>query len=231
VFLTQWIVPQILKEPFPLFDLIRANYPLYCHLKGLNGESVYYEKPPQTNLKLLKANGAGLDLMLRYYAMVTEFGWQWLDRSDSGKSIYIIDLNGIRLTDFAGEVIDFVRKASAFTGANYPERSGCIFIINVPSWFKMIWSVVKPMVDVDTLKKIYILRGKQEIFDAMLERIPIEHIPPEYGGISMPLGQSPQDHTLCQLMHHNNALGRGEQVCPGPHGGCHFCRFQIARSY
>jgi CRAL/TRIO domain len=105
-------------------------------LTGHQGECVYYEKPPQTNLKLLKANGAGIDIMLRYYAMVTEFGWQWLDRSDSGKSLYIIDLKGVRLTDFAGEVIDFVRKASAFTGAHYPERSGCIFIINVPSWFK-----------------------------------------------------------------------------------------------
>jgi hypothetical protein len=68
--------------------------------------------------------------------MITEFHWQVLDRNDLGNSIYIIDLKGIRLTDFVGECVDFVRKASEFTGQHYPERAGFVFVVNVPSWFK-----------------------------------------------------------------------------------------------
>ena len=248
----------ILKEPEPHFELIKRYYPHHFHLKGKNGEYCYYESPPQTNLKALREGGVDLQALLRHYAMVTEFSWQYIDRNDFGQSIYIIDLKGIRVSDFVGECVDFVRKASQFTGAHYPERAGCVFVINVPSWFKckstnvyamvataretdeccaacstlVIWNVVKPMVDVDTLKKIYILRGKKEIFNSLCERIPLENIPPEYGGNSMPLGQAPEERLLWDLMTHNNALANGGK-CKGTHSGdpCPFCTFRYARSY
>jgi len=97
----------------------------------------------------------------------------------------------------------------------------------------VIWGVVKPMVDPVTLEKIYILRGQDEIREAMEERMPIESIPPEYGGKSMPLGESPEEKLLHELMEHNNALARGEKVCNGPNGDppCRFCSWVPARSY
>jgi hypothetical protein len=85
----------------------------------------------------------------------------------------------------------------------------------------VIWSVVKPMVDEVTLKKIFILRGKTEIF-----------IPPEYGGTSVPLGQAPEEQLLWSFVQHNNALDRGH-ACEGVHASppCQYCSFQYARSY
>ena len=44
------------------------------------------------------------------------------------------------MTDFVGESVDFVKKASAFSAQHYPERAGFVFVVNVPSWFKMIWN-------------------------------------------------------------------------------------------
>jgi hypothetical protein len=126
----------ILKEPAHNFELIKSHYPHYFHLKGRNGETCYYENPPKTNLKALREGGVNLNSVLRHYATMTEFHWQVLDRNDFGNSIYIIDLKGIRLTDFVGECVDFVRKASEFTGQHYPERAGYVFVVNVPSWFK-----------------------------------------------------------------------------------------------
>ena len=73
----------------------------------------------------------------------------------------------------------------------------------------MIWNVVKPMVDEVTLKKISIVRGKNAVFSALSEKIPVENIPPEYGGRSMPLGESPEEHALRDLMRYNNALADG----------------------
>ena len=73
----------------------------------------------------------------------------------------------------------------------------------------MIWKVVKPMIDEVTLKKISIVRGKEAVFSALAEKIPVENIPPEYGGKSMPLGESPEENALRDLMRHNNALANG----------------------
>ena len=133
------------------------------------------------------------------------------------------------MTDFAGEAVDFVKKAAAFSAQHYPERAGYVFVINVPVWFKIIWNVIKPIVDEDTLKKIYILRGKEEIRTNMQERIPLENIPPEYGGNSMPLGESPEEKTLAELVAHNNRLAEQGMTCCDCE--CRFCQWTPARSY
>lgn len=180
-----------------------------------------------------------LEKLLRYYTMITEFQWQYLERRDLASSIYIIDLAGIRMKDFFGETVEFVKKAASFSAKHYPERAGFVFVINVPSWFKLIWQVVRPIVDEATLKKIYILRGADEIRHNLLQRIALENIPPEYGGTSMPLGQAPEEKLLANLMAHNNFLtSQRRTVCDGcktntnpEHWPCAVCRWTPARSY
>jgi hypothetical protein len=223
----------ILTEANPYFELIKSHYPHFFHLRGRNNEPVYYETPAKINLKALRAGGVTIDSLLRHYSMVTEFMWQYVEGDDLARNIYVIDLEGIRLRDSLGEAVDFIKRAAIFTGAHYPERSSCTMLINVPSWFQVIWKVVKPLIDPATLKKVYILRGKDEICNAMQERIPIEHIPPEYGGTSMPLGQSPEEHMLSNLMKHNNDRANGCLQCEGMTGQppCPYCIFRPWRSY
>jgi hypothetical protein len=183
-----------LLEPHPHIKTIKANYPHYFHLRGKKNECCYYEKPAKMNVPELKKNGIGMEPLLKHYAICCDYMWTKIEDSEEGKSIYVIDLDGIGFRDFAGEVVDFVKKASTFTGDHYPERSGSIFVVNVPSWFSVIWNVVKPMVDDVTKQKITILRyGNEGITKALQEKIDIENIPPEYGGKSMPLGQSPEE--------------------------------------
>lgn len=229
----------ILRESFPNFSFIKQHYPHYFHLKGLKGEPCFYEQPARTNLRALRDGGVNLEKLLRYYTMITEFQWQYLERRDLASSIYIIDLAGIRMKDFFGETVEFVKKAASFSAKHYPERAGFVFVINVPSWFKLIWQVVRPIVDEATLKKIYILRGADEIRHNLLQRIALENIPPEYGGTSMPLGQAPEEKLLANLMAHNNFLtSQRRTVCDGcktntnpEHWPCAVCRWTPARSY
>ena len=232
-------VDSILRESFPHFARIKQYYPHYYHLSGRAGEPCFYEQPAKTNLQALREHGIGLDVLLRHYIMITEFQWQYIERNDTARSIYIIDLEGIRMRDFFGETIDFIKKAASISAQHYPERAGCVFIVNVPSWFKLIWQVVRPIIDESTLKKIYILRGMNEIRQNLLQRIPIEHIPPEYGGTSVPLGYAPQEQELARLMQHNQALAAQQRAaCEGCRSNvnvnrwpCHFCRWTPARSY
>lgn len=223
-------IDTFLSDAWPHFELIKTHYPHFFHCKGKNGEPVFYEQPPKTDLRALRNGGISIEALLKHYAMVTEFQWQYVNREDCQKSIYIIDLAGIRMTDFVGECVDFVRRASEFTSQHYPERCGYVFIINVPGWFKMIWNVVKPMVDEVTLEKIYILRGKEETFNALSERIAIENIPQEYGGQSaFKLGESPEEELLRGLMKHNNEIAEGKPCCHGE--ACKYCHFTYARNY
>lgn len=232
-------IDSLLFDAWPTFELTKQHYPHYFHGLGRNGQPVFYEQPPKTDLRALRNGGVGSAQLLKHYAMVTEFQWQMVQPDDLQRSIYIIDLAGIRMTDFVGECVDFVRQASAFTAAHYPERAGHVFVVNVPGWFKIIWNVVKPMVDEVTLEKIHILRGKEEIFEALQQQIAVENIPQEYGGSSCyKLGEAPEEVLLRDLMHHNNEMALGKECCYAAKTtttttgeSCRFCNFDLARNY
>jgi len=223
----------ILFEAHPLFEMVKHHYPHYYHLRGKQNEPVFYEQPPKTDLEAMRRGGMDLHGLVRHYAMVTEFQWQFIEKNDFARGITVLDLDGMRMMDFAGEVIEYVKMCSTFTGQHYPERAGHVIVVNVPRWFAMIWKVVKPMVDEVTLKKISIVRGREAVFAALAEKIPVENIPPEYGGQSMPLGESPEEHALRDLIRHNNALANGDFSCGGKAANppCRFCSWGPVRSY
>jgi len=230
----------ILREPNPQFDIIQQHYLHYFHGTGYHGEPVFYEMPAKTNLKALREGGVGLQLLLRYYSFITEFQWQYLNRDDHATSIYVVDLEGIRLTDFVGETREFVVTAARLSAQHYPERGGTVLLINVPRWFQAIWKVIRPIVSESTLEKIFILRGEDEIRQKLQEHIPLERIPREYGGTSpILLGESPEENLLAGLVKHNNRLAVQKQaVCSGCTNDlnstdwpCRFCRWTPARSY
>lgn len=93
----------ILLEPHAQFQLIKSHYPHYYHGRGYDGEPVFFEQPPKTNLSALKAAGVDLPGLVRHYTMVTEFQWQFIEPSDQARSITVLDLEGIRMMDFVGE--------------------------------------------------------------------------------------------------------------------------------
>lgn len=231
-------VDSILKEPSPYFNLIKRYYPHFFHGRGRNNEPVFYERPGQTNIKQLREAGITLEDLLRHYIFITEFQWQIIEPRDSASSINVIDLAGIRMTDFVGDTIKFLKLASSMCAQHYPERAGTILIINVPTWFRMIWGVVQPLIDEATLRKIFVLRGKEEIRNRLQEKIPIENIPPEYGGTSVPLGQSREEKLLWDLVCHNNALAaQRRNLCKSCEGippdqwPCWYCQWTPHRSY
>lgn len=219
-------IDTILLEAHPQFDFIKECYPQYFHLRGRNNEPCWYEKPALANRQAVKKEGISHDELARWYVLLTEFGWQYLEPDDMQKSISVIDLKGIKVSDFVGEVVDIMRKLMNTIFAHYPERSAYVFIVNVPLWFNLIWTVVKNFIDEETSQRVTIVRGEKEILRALLERIPMENIPPEYGGKSMPLGQSPEEATMKAFMDHINF-----SVCGGVEGGCHFCSWRPVRRY
>ncbi|OEU19297.1 hypothetical protein FRACYDRAFT_235346 [Fragilariopsis cylindrus CCMP1102] len=125
-------IDTILFEEHFKFTMIKENYPHYFHLRGKQGEPVFYEQPPKTDLQKLKNGGVTLISLVRHYTMVTEFQWQFLESNDFARSITVLDLEGIRMMDFVGECVEYVKMCSNFSGQHYPERAGHVIVVNVP---------------------------------------------------------------------------------------------------
>ncbi|OQS04643.1 SEC14 cytosolic factor [Thraustotheca clavata] len=188
-------VDGMLYEVQTHFHTIKSCYPQYFHGRSKNGHCVYYEKIGKIDLKKLKSSGLTLDQLLRHYMYITEYLWLILEPSDTGRTISVLDAEGVGFYDLTGEVMEFVRRAMAFVSAHYPERSAQIFIINVPTWFNVIWKGISPLVDPVTKEKIRICKGKM-VKEELLKSIDIEQLPSDYGGHGPPLGQSTEEKAL-----------------------------------
>ena len=239
----------LLYESFPHFHTIKQYYQHYYHYTGYNNEPCFYEFPAQTNFQLFRNKyNITLPTLLRHYMMIMEFQWQFLHRQDLQRSIYIIDLDGMTMRNVFSEVMEFMKQAMTITAQHYPERAGYIYILNVPTFFTLIWKTIRPLIDTSTLERIHILRRSNshnnnhpnEILQQLVKHIPIEHIPPQYGGTSAPLGQSPQERILQQFIEHRNSvlMHQNRSICDNcdpnvdsKQWPCQFCRFRPARSY
>ncbi|EGZ26143.1 hypothetical protein PHYSODRAFT_479932 [Phytophthora sojae] len=188
-------IDNILVTPHPNFEIIKKYYPQYFHGKTRDGHPVYYERPGKIDLPALKREGLSIDDLLRHYMYMTEYLWRVVEPDDSGRSITVLDVTGIGMYDLGGEVLDFIKRASAFTGAHYPERSAHIFIINIPGWFNMIWRMVKPLIDPVTREKVHMLKGSA-ILKELETLIDMENIPSDFGGGGAALGDSEEEHAL-----------------------------------
>ncbi|KDO29989.1 hypothetical protein SPRG_05178 [Saprolegnia parasitica CBS 223.65] len=188
-------VDGILYEVQPHFHLIKQCYPQYFHGRSKNGNCVYYEKLGKIDLKRLKSAGLSLDQLLRHYMYITEYLWLVLEPSDTGRTISVLDAEGVGFYDLTGEVMEFVRRAMAFVSAHYPERSAQIFIVNVPTWFNVIWKGISPLVDPVTKEKIRICKGKM-VKEELLKSIDVAELPSDYGGDGPALGESAEEKAL-----------------------------------
>jgi hypothetical protein len=100
----------------------------------------------------------------------------------TGKSLSIIDVEGIGARDAAGGVLASIKRVSGLTQRHYPNRAYMIFIINTPFWFSSIWKVISPLLNEHTRNKVKICRGLSTYQDLLLEQIESANLPRIYGG-------------------------------------------------
>jgi|GEM_PF-2272352 len=207
----------ILEEPHPFFHLIRENMPSFYYGRAKNGCPVYIDCPGGVKMKALKKAGVGLSDLMFNFIYSTEFLWKVIEPSEQARIVSIMDLEGIGMFDFVGEVIDYVKKTVSISGEHYPERSHKMFIINAPRFFTGVWAIIKPMLDETTKSKIKILRNKYTA--ELLEVIDEQVLPVKYGGKNTtPLGQSEEDRLLeshaCRILLEKNVAMIGPDGKP-----------------
>ncbi|KAJ3571562.1 hypothetical protein NP233_g3671 [Leucocoprinus birnbaumii] len=101
----------------------------------------------------------------------------------AGKSInntlVIVDLKGFGLSQF-WQVKALARSSFQISQDYYPETMGQLVIINAPSSFTVIWSVIKPWLSKETVDKVDILGHDYK--RVLLEIVDADSLPASLGG-------------------------------------------------
>lgn len=95
------------------------------------------------------------------------------------KQVVVMDLKNVPLSHHS-DVRKLVKLIAEWDQDFYPESLGMVFVINVPSFFTVLWAIVKPWLDPVVVHKFRILGTN--FLPTMTQFIDEEQIPEEYGG-------------------------------------------------
>lgn len=171
---------------FPERKRVKELYPHFHHKIDKFGRPVYIERLGQLQLEeLLKVTT--LDRMLQYHVKEWEILIDWKFPACSRKagrtinqSLTILDLKGVSVKHMSKQVRHFIQKISKMDQDYYPEYLGKMIIVNSPTTFKAIWSIIKPWLDKRTQKKIEVHGSNYA--HKLLELVDAENLPEFLGG-------------------------------------------------
>ena len=97
------------------------------------------------------------------------------------QNITVYDLKGVSRSQITSDTFDMIKVGNQVM-TSFPETLHCLLIINAPSWFGMIWSLVKKLIDARTASKIEVFTSSKSGSKRMRELIDEKQIPSCYGG-------------------------------------------------
>lgn len=170
----------VLDRPHPLQRFIKAHTNHYFYGRSKDGWAVYYETPKAAKLDVINKAGVTMDDLLFHFVYISEFLYQRMDTREHARCVSVVDCTDIGLSDFRGDVVDYVKKVAGITSTHYPERSAGIIMINAPLSFRMVFKLVSAFMDPVTLSKTKMLGGSYT--SEMSKLIDLDQIPAEFGG-------------------------------------------------
>lgn len=176
-------IEKILKAKMPKADLWKTFVPHAFHGFDLEGRPIYIEKTGRIDFDAAYQHLKDEDF-LRHHLWQMEYLIEKCKEGSqrTGKVVdnfcSIVDLDGLSMAARKG--LKFIRMMAAHDQQFYPERLGKLYIINAPWVFPTFWKICKIWLDPNTIKKIEVL-GKN-FKKTLLEKIPAEFVPQEYGG-------------------------------------------------
>ncbi|MEW5311415.1 MAG: hypothetical protein WDW38_003132 [Sanguina aurantia] len=130
----------------------------------------------------------------------------------------ILDVKGVGMSHLSSEVKRLLGIITKIDSNNYPETMGHMCIINAPGIFRLMWSIIKGMLDPRTQSKIEILGPNYK--EGLLRWIDEENIPEWMGGSSKgglvdDVGPWSDPDVLTRLELDVETLRRGRRVSVG----------------
>ncbi|KAL3640900.1 hypothetical protein CASFOL_015868 [Castilleja foliolosa] len=175
-------------EDFDFKELneVQPYYPHGYHGVDKDGRPVYIEKLGMIDVDML-LQVTTLERFMKF--QVQEFEKSVAIRFPAcsaaanrhiDSSTTILDVKGLGLMSLTGPVLEFIRTLQKIDNDNYPETLSRMFIINAGPGFRLIWNIVKPLLDPETSAKIQVLDSKYQV--KLLEAIDESELPDFLGG-------------------------------------------------
>lgn len=163
-------------------------YPQGYHKTDKLGRPVYIQHLGQINVRTL-SEVTSEERMLRFHVQEYERAMRYIFPACSlmagrhiSQTLAVMDLKGVGLRHFSGDVKRILGNITRTDQDNYPETLGKTLIINAPVVFRAIWAVVKPMLDPRTQAKIEVC--PPDYMKVLSRWVDPENIPAYLGGNS-----------------------------------------------
>lgn len=170
-----------------------SQYPQLYSGHSKEGFPVFFSKPGVLNVQGISCIST-IEGIIRYhwYAMIHEFG----DRLRSQKKINpkfnrfevicVVDLEHLTVSNVGTRPMNIIKVQAQVDSLCFPETLHKFIIINAPSAFSLIWSVIKGWIDARTASKVEIYSYRNQWEPRLLELVDTEELPKDYGGNATP---------------------------------------------
>ncbi|KAL6780828.1 hypothetical protein ACKKBG_A08620 [Auxenochlorella protothecoides x Auxenochlorella symbiontica] len=171
-------------------------YPEGCYGVDRAGHPVYVQQPGNIDLEQL-FKFTTEERCVRYHVQQQERYINLIAPACSvaagrcvDQSLVLIDLQGVGVSTLTSDFRAIVQKVLSIDQAHYPELMWKSIIINAPTSFRVMWGMVKYMLDTRTQVKVQVLSSNWR--EELQEYIAPDQLPKEYGGTNpAPLSDPP----------------------------------------
>lgn len=191
---------QILATPRPHYRAIRSILPHYYHGFTADGHVVAWDFVGQIKTDKLHASGFTTADIRDHYRFFLSFAVEKL-LTPTQKIVYVIDLEGLSLTDADERVVEMARAVIADVHKAFPDRLKALAVLNAPVWFSQVMTKLKPHIPgKKTTDKIAFFR-KETATQDLLALIGVDSLPTRYGGRNgVEIGKASQERALDELL-------------------------------
>lgn len=187
-----------IREEFVFHERARfaEHYPEGFFGVDREGRPVYVQRPGNIDVEKLwefttleRAVSHHITQQERYVNVVGPAAGVAAGR-DRMQSVVLIDMEGVGVSTLTGEVRAIMGRIMQIDQDFYPELMHKALIVNAPTAFRMIWALVKHLLDARTQAKIEVLPADHA--EHLLRHIEPHHLMERYGGANpAPLHEEP----------------------------------------
>ncbi|TYZ62395.1 hypothetical protein PybrP1_010205 [[Pythium] brassicae (nom. inval.)] len=212
---------QLLAAPRPHYRAIRSIIPHYFHGFTADGHVVAWDFVGQLKLDKLHASGFTTADIRDHYRFFLAFAVEKLLTLPAQKIVYVIDLEGLTLTDADERVVEMASAVIEDVHKTFPDRLKALAVLNAPVWFSQVMAKLKAHIpSKKTADKIAFFRKETATHD-LLALIGVDSLPTRYGGRNgVEIGKASQERALDELLKKTTGsleetieiVGRGNQI-------------------